>query len=83
MALMTFAHFPEVMVIKAGLLFVIANEFIKAEYTTHHRLAYFEEFKPLVDQLDACIENDVWNPKRNFTCSKWCPVLECSHNGKR
>lgn len=83
LAACVFTHYPEIMVIKAGLLFVIANEFIKAEYTTHHRLAYFEEFKPLVAQLDACIENGVWNPKRNFTCSKWCPVLECSHNGRR
>ena len=83
LAACVFTHYPEIMVIKAGLLFVVANEFIKAEYTTHHRLAYFEEFKPLVNQLDACMENGVWNPKRNFTCSKWCPVLECSHNGRR
>jgi hypothetical protein len=83
MAATVFIHHPEITVIKAGLLFVIANEFIKAEYTTHHRLAYFEEFKPLVNQLEACLKNNVWNPKRNFTCSKWCPVLECSHNGRR
>lgn len=83
LAACVFTHYPEVMVIKAGLLFVIANEFIKAEYTTHHRLAYFEEFKPLVKQLEVAMESGTWNPKRNFTCSKWCPVLECAHNGRR
>jgi hypothetical protein len=74
--------YPEIKIIKAGLLFVVSKEFIKEEYTTHHRLAYFEQFKPLVNQLDACMENGVWNPKRNFTCPKHCPVLECMHNGK-
>jgi len=83
LAACVFTHYPEIKVIKAGLLFVVSKEFIKEEYTTHHRLAYFEQFKPLVNQLDACIANGVWNPKRNFTCSKWCPVTSCAHNGER
>jgi hypothetical protein len=82
LAACVFTHYPEIKIIKAGLLFVVSKEFIKEEYSTHHRLAYFEQFKPLVNQLDACIENGVWNPKRNFTCPKHCPVLECMHNGK-
>jgi hypothetical protein len=83
LAACVFTHYPEVKVIKAGLLFVVSKEFIKEEYSTHHRLAYFEQFKPLVNQLDACISNGVWNPKKNFTCSKWCPVKSCAHNGER
>lgn len=76
-----FTHFPEIDTIKAGLLFVVSKEFIREEYTTHFRLAYFEQFKPLVEQLEASIKNGVWNPKKNFTCSKWCPVKSCAHNG--
>jgi len=83
LAACVFTHYPEIKIIKAGLLFVVSKEFIKEEYDTHHKLAYFEQFKPLVNQLDACIENGVWNPKRNFTCSKWCPVKSCAHNGER
>jgi hypothetical protein len=78
-----FIHFPEIKIIKAGLLFVIANEFIREEYDCNFKLAYFDQFKPLIRQLETAIETNVWNPKRNFTCSKWCPVLECSHNGRR
>ena len=81
LAATVFTHYPEIMVIKAGLLFVVSKEFIKEEYTTHHRLAYFEHFKPLVNQLESSISNNVWNPKRNFTCRKWCPVTTCPHNG--
>ena len=81
LAATVFTHYPEIAVIKAGLLFVASKEFIKEEYTTHHRLAYFEHFKPLVNQLESSISNNVWNPKRNFTCRKWCPVTTCPHNG--
>ena len=77
-----FTHYPEIRVIKAGLLFVVSKDFIKEEYDCHFRLAYFEQFKPLVNQLDACMENGVWNSKRNFTCPKHCPVLSCEHNGR-
>jgi hypothetical protein len=39
----------------------------------------FEE----VDQLDMAYKEDVWNPKENFTCRQWCPVVSCPHNGKK
>ena len=81
LAATVFTHYPEIAIIKAGLLFVVSKEFIKEEYSTHHRLAYFEHFKPLVNQLESSISNNVWNPKRNFTCRKWCPVTTCPHNG--
>ena len=77
-----FTHYPEIRVIKAGLLFVVSKDFIKEEYDCHFRLAYFEQFRPLVSQLEDCHNNGVWNPKRNFSCKAWCPVLDCHHNGK-
>ena len=77
-----FTHYPEIRVIKAGLLFVVSKDFIKEEYDCHFRLAYFEQFRPLVQQLEDCHNNGVWNPKRNFSCKAWCPVLSCAHNGK-
>ena len=82
LAASVFTHFPEIKVIKAGLLFVVSKDFIREEYDTHFRTAYFENFKPLVEQLEACHNNGVWNPKRNFTCKAWCPVMDCAHNGR-
>lgn len=81
LAATVFTHYPEIKIIKAGLLFVVSKEFIKESYDANFRLAYFEHFKPLVNQLESSISNDVWNPKRNFTCRKWCPVTTCPHNG--
>ena len=77
-----FTHYPDIRIIKAGLLFVVSKDFIKEEYDCHFRLAYFEQFRPLVQQLEDCHNNGVWNPKRNFSCKAWCPVLSCAHNGK-
>ena len=82
LAAAVFTHYPEIKIIKAGLLFVVSKEFIKEEYDCHFRLAYFEQFRPLVTQLEDCHNNGVWNPKRNFSCKGWCPVLDCAHNGK-
>ena len=82
LAAAVFTHYPEIRVIKAGLLFVVSKDFIKEEYDCHFRLAYFEQFRPLVQQLEDCHNNGVWNPKRNFSCKAWCPVLSCAHNGK-
>jgi hypothetical protein len=74
-----FIHFPDIKVIKAGLLFVVANDFIKEKYDSNFKLAYFEQIRPTVIQLESAIESDVWNPKRNFTCKGWCPVTACPH----
>jgi hypothetical protein len=83
MAGAVFTHFPKIKEIKAGLLFVVANDFIKEDYQSMFRTAYFQQFKPLVQQLEMALESNVWNPKRNFTCKGWCPVSECVHNEKR
>jgi len=76
-----FLHFPEIRTIKAGLLFVVSKEFIKDEFSSDFKLAYFEHFMPVVKQLESCHTNGVWNAKRNFTCSKWCSITTCPHNG--
>ena len=34
------------------------------------------------DRLEAAHETNVWNPKPNFTCRKFCLVKECEHNGR-
>ena len=77
-----FIHFPEIRIVKAGLLFVVSKEFIREEFNYLHKTAYFSQFRPLVEQLEACHTNGVWNPKRNFSCKAWCPVTSCSHNGR-
>ena len=84
LAAATFLHFPDIVLVKAGLLFVVSEDFIREQFSADKDTPtkLFEPFHPIVNQLEQCFETRVWNPKRNFSCKAWCPVLECSHNGR-
>ena len=82
MSLALFKHFPDVERVKAGLAFVVCNDFIKAKYNKKDEKVYWLRWKQETDQLEKAYENDLWNPKPNFTCRKFCSVMECEHNGK-
>lgn len=77
MAGAVFAHFPEVETIKAGLIYVVCEEFPRKNY---HRgqgdpLSVFSE---QLERLDAAHESGVWNAKSGPLCG-WCPVTSCEH----
>ena len=83
MAAAVFLMFPEVKHIKAGLLFVVSKNFIKEDYTFERRFDIFATLDAPLRQLEASYETNVWNPKPNGLCKKWCDALSCPHNGKR
>jgi hypothetical protein len=82
LSLAVFKHFPEVTHIQGGLLFVIANDFIRGNYEVDKAPTYWERWLADTARLEKALEVDVWNPRPNFTCSKWCPVTDCAHNGR-
>lgn len=82
MAACVFAHYPYVTKVKAGLLFVVSSEFVKTDYVSERGFSIFSELDEVLTARDAAYETDVFNPKRNFSCKAWCPVLICSHNGR-
>jgi hypothetical protein len=76
MALMTYAHFPKVERIKAGLLFVMHNTFVTEEYARSDINKLWSSFLPTLDQLQVSYENDMWFAKPSGLCG-WCPVSNC------
>lgn len=82
MALMAFAHFPEVMRIKAGLLFVMHNNFITEEYTREQIEDLWASFEPHLQRLQLSYENDMWHANPTPLCG-WCPVYTCEHHKER
>jgi len=82
LSLAVFKHFPQVKKIKAGLLFVVSNEFVKAEYAQDEQNIKWQNWLTDVNRLEKSFELDVWNPRPNFTCRKYCHVTDCVHNGK-
>ena len=82
MALMTFAHFPEVKLIKAGLLFVLHNTFIDEMYKRDRVDELWAVFTPHLEQLKLAFENGMWMAKPGALCG-WCPVETCSFYRER
>ena len=81
LALAIFKHFPEVKKVKAGLLFVVSKEFIKAEYSNEDGKRWVRWLQD-THRLETAMLTKVWNANPNFTCRNHCPVLDCLHNGK-
>jgi CRISPR/Cas system-associated exonuclease Cas4 (RecB family) len=82
MALMTFAHFPKVKVIKAGLLFVMHESFIEEQYTRDQIPKLWNYFSTDLERLNISYENDIWNPNPTPLCG-WCPVKSCEFHKER
>lgn len=82
MALSVFAHYPEVKKVKAGLLFVVANSLVKAEYEIDQKPSLWEKWLGIYAKMEKAFETGVWNPRPSGLCKRHCPVTECPHNGK-
>jgi len=82
MALMTYAHFPEVQNIKAGLLFVMHNTFVTEEYDRKDSEKLWASFLPDLVRLEVAYENNIWFPKAGPLCG-WCPVSSCNFYRER
>jgi hypothetical protein len=82
MALAVFKHFPQVTKVKAGLAFVVCEDFVKAKYSVDDAQLFWVRWIEETDRLAKAHETGIWNPKQNFTCKNYCKVLTCEHNGK-
>ena len=81
MALMTFAHFPEVMKIKAGLLFVMHDTFVTEEYNRDDIDKLWSNFAVDLERLGKSFELNMWTPNPTPLC-RFCPVKDCDfHKG--
>lgn len=82
LSLLVFKHFPEVTSVKAGLLFLVAESLVKAEFTSEQQASTWTKWLPDIERLEVAMETNVWNPKPNFTCRRFCAVVDCEHNGR-
>lgn len=82
MALAIFKHFPQVKRVKAGLLFVIAAAFPKANYNKNDEPKMWQKWLRDYDRMKLSYTTNVWNPRPSGLCKKHCVVLSCPHNGR-
>jgi CRISPR/Cas system-associated exonuclease Cas4 (RecB family) len=82
MALMAFSHFPEVNVIKAGLLFVMHESFMDERYERDDISKLWKAFEGDLARLQLSYDNDAWQPNPTPLCG-WCPVTTCEFYKER
>ena len=81
LSLALFKHFPKVKRVKAGLLFVVAKDFVKTEYQQDNEKAWVSWLED-TNRLEEAYKSEVWNAKPNFSCKNYCAVVSCVHNGR-
>jgi hypothetical protein len=81
LTLAVFKHFPDVQEVKTGLLFVVDHGFVPATFSREDESSMWDKWGEDIYQLESAYSNNVWNPVKNFTCNKFCPVRDCAHNG--
>jgi CRISPR/Cas system-associated exonuclease Cas4 (RecB family) len=79
MALMVFAQFPKVNIIRAALLFIVYGSIVAEVYTRDQVPELWGAFRPDLQRLQGSFDNNVWNPNSTPLC-RWCPVKTCEHN---
>lgn len=82
MALMVFAHFPEVNTIKVGLLFIVRGSFVDEAYERKDIDSLWDSFSDDLTRMKISMETDVWNPNPTPLCG-WCPVQTCEYYRER
>lgn len=81
MALAMFRHFPELKTVKAGLLFVIANDFVRDRYERSGSKELWQKWLVDYGKMETAFSSGAWNPKPSGLCKRHCKVLSCPHNG--
>jgi len=82
LSLLVFKHFPHIQSVKAGLLFLVAESLVKAEFVRATESDAWARWLPEINRLESAMTTGVWNPKPNFTCRRYCAVVSCEHNGR-
>lgn len=82
MALMVFAHFPEVKVVKGGLLFLLHNSFMTEEYNRGDIPKLWGAFATDLARLSMSYERNIWQTNPTPLCG-WCCVTKCNFYRER
>lgn len=79
MALMVFAHFPDVKRVKGALLFVLKNNLISEDYERGQMDVLWDTFLPKVKRLELAYKSNEWPANPSPLC-RFCAVSTCEFN---
>jgi len=64
-------------------MFLVAQDLVRAEFAAEQQPKAWQKWLTEIERLEKSYESDMWNPKPNFTCRKFCAVVDCEHNGRK
>lgn len=76
---MVMSHYPNVKRVKGALVFVVAGDVVKAEFTRDQYADIMSKWVGKADEIVRSLEVGVWNPRPGPLC-KFCPVSDCVHH---
>lgn len=74
-----FAKFPRIKKVRSALLFVVSEEFVRADQHADQVDRYMEKPKQNLARIKSALDNGVWNPISGPLC-KFCSVKQCEYN---
>jgi hypothetical protein len=83
MALLTFAHFPQVNQVRGGLLFLAENRFIDVMYKRRYSAELWDRFRPQLVALEYSKASNHWPQKPSGLCVGYCPVKDCPYHREK
>ena len=77
MAGMVFSHYPDVQRVKGALVFLVAKDFVTADYTRGQFAGIMSKWAGKASRIEAALESGVWNPRKSPLC-RFCPVSQAT-----
>lgn len=73
-----FVHYPNLMIVKSALAYVVSGDWIPKTHVRTEKSVYLSVFDTELTKLDHALASGVFNPKSGPLCG-WCPVEDCQH----
>lgn len=81
MAILAYAHFPDIQFVRAGLLFTSGFKFFPEEYDMKDYSILWEAFRGDLMRLTDAFTNDKWAANPSGLCKRHCVVESCTFHG--
>jgi hypothetical protein len=82
MALLIFAHFPHVQVVRGALLFVLSGVPCKRDVHVEEKDKLWQKYRERHAMIVQSHAANNWPMQPSGLCKKHCVVLSCAHNGR-
>lgn len=82
-AVCMFVHYPDLQKVGSSFVWLKEDAETREDFERSDIPAIWSRLKPRVDRLQESHETNTFDPNPGPLCRRWCPVLDCVHNGRK